>query len=81
MQPGAYITDGVDLYEVTGLQRAPDMMGVSTVRILVENCRDLRRLEFLSDKIRSSFELVKAAPVCDCPDVVEDIAWDADLAA
>jgi len=51
------------------------------VRILVENCRDLRRLEFLSDKIRSSFELVKAAPVCDCPDVVEGIAWDADLAA
>jgi hypothetical protein len=81
MQAGAYITDGVDLYEVTGTERGPGMMGVSTLGIIVENCRTLRRLEFLPDKIRCSFELVKAAPVCSCPDVVEDIAWDADLAA
>ncbi len=81
MQPGAYITDGVDLYEVTGMQRAPGVMGVSTVQILVENCRSLRSLELLPDKIRSSFELVKAAPACSCPDVVEGIAWNADLAA
>jgi hypothetical protein len=76
MQLGAYITDGIDLYEVMGMQRGPGVMGMSTVRIMVENCRNLRCLEFLPDKIRSAFELVKAAPVGRCPDVVEDIAWD-----
>jgi hypothetical protein len=81
MQAGAYITDGIDLYEVTGMQRGPGVMGISTVRIMVENCRHLRCLEFLPDKIRCSFELVKAAPACNCPDAVEDIAWEADLAA
>jgi hypothetical protein len=81
MQPGSYITDGVDLYEVSGTERGPGVMGVSTVRIVVENSRTLRRLEFLPDKIRCSFELVKAAPVCTCPDVVEDIPWGADVAA
>jgi hypothetical protein len=81
IQAGAYITDGIDLYEVTGMQRGPGVMGISTVRIMVENCRNLRCLEFLPDKIRSSFELVKAAPVCNCPDAVEDIAWDTELAA
>lgn len=81
LQPGAYITDGIDLYEVSGTQQGPGVMGVSTVRILVENCRTLRSLEFLPDKIRYSFELVKAAPVCSCPDIVDDIAWNAELAA
>ena len=81
IQAGAYITDGIDLFEVTGMQRGRGVMGISTVRIMVENCRNLRCLEFLPDKIRSSFELVKAAPVCNCPDAVEDIAWEADLAA
>ena len=81
IQAGAYITDGIDLFEVTGMQRGPGVMGISTVRIMVENCRNLRYLEFLPDKIRSSFELVKAAPVCNCPDAVEDIDWEADLAA
>ena len=76
MQAGAYITDGIDLYEVTGLHRGPGVMGVSTVRIAVENCRNLRSLEFLPDKIRSAFELVRAAPVGRCPDRLEDIAWD-----
>ncbi|HTT29333.1 MAG TPA: hypothetical protein VMG37_13050 [Solirubrobacteraceae bacterium] len=81
MQPGAYITDGIDLYEVTGMQRGPGVMGISTVRISVENCRNLRCLEFLPDKIRSAFELVKQAPVGSCPDVIEDISWEAGLAA
>lgn len=81
IQAGAYITDGIDLYEVTGVQRGPGVMGISTVRITVENSRNLRCLEFLPDKIRSSFELVKAAPTCTCPDAVEDIAWEAGLAA
>jgi hypothetical protein len=76
MQAGAYITDGVDLYEVTGLQRGPGVMGMSTVRIAVENCRNLRCLEFLPDKIRAAFALVRAAPEGRCPDVLEDIAWE-----
>jgi hypothetical protein len=76
MQLGAYITDGIDLYEVTGMQRGPGVMGLSTVRILLENCRNLRCLEFLPDKIRSAFDLVRAAPVPRCPNAVDDIAWD-----
>jgi hypothetical protein len=76
MQLGAYITDGIDLYEVTGMQRGPGVLGMSTVRIMVENCRNLRCLEFLPDKIRSAFELVRAAPIGCCPDVIDDIPWD-----
>jgi hypothetical protein len=76
MQMGAYITDGLDLYEVTGMQRGPGVMGLSTVRIMLENCRNLRCLEFLPDKIRSAFDLVRAAPIARCPDAVDEIAWD-----
>jgi hypothetical protein len=76
MQIGAYITDGIDLYEVTGMQRGPGVMGMSTLRVVVENCRNLRGLEFLPDKIRTAFELVRAAPIGCCPDVVDDIPWD-----
>ncbi|MFZ0381474.1 MAG: hypothetical protein WAL38_26850 [Solirubrobacteraceae bacterium] len=79
MQLGAYITDGIDLYEVTGIQRGPGVMGMSTVRIMVENCRNLRCLEFLPDKIRMAFELVRVAPVGLCPDVIDDIPWDPSL--
>jgi hypothetical protein len=79
MQLGAYITDGLDLYEVTGMQRGPGVMGMSTVRITVENCRNLSCLEFLPDKIRTAFELVKAAPIGRCPDVVDEIPWGPDL--
>ncbi len=50
-------------------------MGVSTVRVIVENCRNLRRLKFLPDKIRRSFSLVRHAPIGHCPDLVEDIVW------
>jgi hypothetical protein len=75
VQPGAYITDGIDLYEVTGMQRGPGMMGAATVRIIVENCRNLRCLELLPDRIRSAFELVRSAPAATCPDVVDDIVW------
>ena len=81
MQPGAYITDGADLYEVTALRRGPGVFGVSTVRIGVQNCRNFRHLEFLPDKIRGDFELVRKAPIGRCPNVVEDIPWDAELAA
>src|ERR1700733_14399790 len=76
MQLGAYITDGIDLYEVTGMQRGPGVMGMSTVRIAGENCRNLRCLEFLPDKIRTVFDLVRAAPVGACPDIVDEIPWE-----
>jgi hypothetical protein len=80
-KPGAYITDGVDLFEVTRIQRAPGVMGMSTVRIVVQNCYSLRYLELFPDKIRSAFWLVKRQPVARCPDAFEAIAWEADLAA
>jgi hypothetical protein len=75
LQQGAYITDGVDLYEVLGMQRAPAVMGVSTVRVMVENCRSLRGLEFLPEKVRKTCNLVKNAPAGSCPDLLDDIAW------
>jgi len=81
IQPGAYITDGIDLYEVTGTHRGPGVMGMSTVRITVENCRTLQCLEFLPDKIRGAFDLVKNAPACSWPDVLEAIPGEKDLAA
>jgi hypothetical protein len=76
MQLGAYIADGIDLYEVTGMHRGPGAMGVSTVPIAVENCRNLRAVELLPDKVRTAFELVRAAPVGRCPDRLEDISWE-----
>jgi hypothetical protein len=76
MQVGAYITDGVHLYEVTGLLRGPGMMGVSAARLTVENCRHLTRREFFPEKIRTDFELVRPAPIGACPDIVDDIAWE-----
>ena len=75
-QMGAYITDGIDLYEVIWMQRGPGVMGMSTVRIAVENCRNLRLLEFLPDKIRSAFVLVRAAPVGTCPYRLDNIPSD-----
>lgn len=75
LQQGAYITDGINLYEVTGMQRGPGMMGAATVRIMIENCRNLRCLELLPDKIRGRFELVKTAPAATCPDLVDEIVW------
>jgi hypothetical protein len=75
LQQGAYITDGVDLYEVLGMERGPGVMGVSTVRVLVENCLSLRGLEFLPEKVRKTFNLVKNAPAGSCPDLLDDIAW------
>lgn len=75
LQHGAYITDGTDLYEVVGLQVRPGVAGIRTPRIIVENCRNLRGLEFLPEKIRQTFNLVRYAPAGRCPDLIEDIAW------
>jgi len=76
LHTGAYITDGVDLFEVIGLQRGPGVMGIRTVRILVENCRNFRSLEFLPEKVQDAFQLVRHPPVPVVPDVVEEIAWE-----
>jgi hypothetical protein len=76
LQTGAYITDGADLFEVIGLQRGPGVMGIRTVRILVENCRNFRGLEFLPEKIQETFELVRHPPVPAVPDIVAAIAWE-----
>jgi hypothetical protein len=81
LQTGAYITDGSDLFEVIGLQRGPGVMGMRTVRILVENCRNFRELEFLPDKIQAAFALVRSAPHPAVPDVVDAIAWEPVVAA
>ncbi|HWE08966.1 MAG TPA: hypothetical protein VG325_06410 [Solirubrobacteraceae bacterium] len=75
LETGAYITDGIDLYEVVGCQLGPGVMGMRTVRILVENCRNFRGLEFLPEKIRATFNLVRHPPLPRCPDLVEEIPW------
>jgi hypothetical protein len=75
LQRGAYLTDEINLYEVTAIRRGPGVMGLTTVRVEIENCRSFTRIELLPDKIQRSFSLVRGAPVGVCPDVVEDIAW------
>jgi hypothetical protein len=75
LQRGAYVSDGINLYEVMAIRRGPGMMGLTTVRVEIENCRSFTRIELLPDKIQRSFSLVRRAPVGDCPDLVEDIAW------
>jgi hypothetical protein len=75
LQPGAYITDGVDLYEVKGIERGVGFLGIPALRVVVENCRNLGRLEFMPDRIRRTFRLVREAPTGDCPDLIEEIAW------
>ena len=62
LEPGAYVTDGSNLYEVAGVRSGPRVMGVAAVRVVLENCRSLSRVEFLPDKIKRSFRLVRRAP-------------------
>lgn len=75
LKVGAYITDGNDLYEVTGTVRVPGAMG-GTYRIEVENSRSLKTLQLLPDRIRTVFDLVRAAPTAEVPEAVDQIAWD-----
>ena len=75
LQRGAYVSDGINLYEVTAIRRGPGMMGLTTVRVEIENCRSFTRIELLPDKIQRSFSLVRRAPVGICPDLVDDISW------
>ena len=62
LEPGAYVTDGTNLYEVAGVRSGAKVMGVAAVRVVLENCRSLSRVEFLPDKIKRSFRLVRGAP-------------------
>jgi hypothetical protein len=65
LQQGAYITDGVELYEVRELQHGRAMMGISMVWVLVENCRTLLSLRFLASTIERAFDLVRHSPEAD----------------
>lgn len=62
LQQGAYITDGIELYEVRELQRGRAMMGIAMVWVLVENSRTLLDLRFLVSTIERGFDLVRLAP-------------------
>lgn len=75
LQTGAYITDGIDLYEVRGIRRGPGVMGAGTLRVLVENCRDHSDASVSPDRISTGFALVRHPPRARCPDAVDQIAW------
>ena len=81
LQKGAYITDGADLYEVIGYRVGPVMMGIRTARLVVEDCRVLREQELGADAIRTGYSLVRRAPAACCPDLFEEIVWEAPPAA
>jgi hypothetical protein len=75
LQPASYITDGDALYEVINVRRGPGVMGVMTMQVIIENCRDFRRLELVPGKLRTGFRLVKEAPRAWCPDCLDQIVW------
>lgn len=77
LERGAYLTDGSELYEVIDLRIRPGVMGVRTIRVVMENCRDFAVLELLPDRLRAGFTLVRRAPAARCPDHVADIHWEA----
>jgi len=74
-QTGAYICDGIELYEVVR-HRAGVQAGFMAARVLVENCRTGCCVELLAQRIRSAFRLVRAAPAPQCPDLVDEIVWE-----
>lgn len=76
LQVGAYVSNGADLYEVTGAVKVSGAMGGTVWRAEVENCRTLKRLQFPPGAILNRFELVKAAPVAAVPDAADQITWD-----
>ncbi len=61
LQFGAYITDGMSLYEVKGISCGAGRIGFAAVRLILEDCYSLGTIEFLLDKIRRQFTLVRAA--------------------
>ncbi|HLY48125.1 MAG TPA: hypothetical protein VKR21_02915 [Solirubrobacteraceae bacterium] len=56
---GAYLTDGTDLFEVMGLSRGRGQIGSVARRVILEDCYTLRKVEFLLDKVRRRFRLVR----------------------
>jgi hypothetical protein len=45
------------------VRRGAGSIGFSAVRLILEDCRTLHRVEFLVDKVRRRFRLVRHAPV------------------
>ncbi len=60
LQFGAYITDGMRLYEVRGISCGAGRIGFAAVRLILEDCHSLSTVAFLLDKIRRQFTLVRA---------------------
>jgi hypothetical protein len=61
LQFGAYVTDGMHLYEVRGISCGAGRIGFAAVRLILEDCHSLSTVEFLLDKIRRQFTLVRPA--------------------
>lgn len=76
LRTGAYITDGMELYEVMRRRNGLRGGGSAAACVLVENCRSLCCAEFLARRILSAFRLVRAAPAPQCPDLVDEIDWE-----
>jgi hypothetical protein len=75
LQQGAYLTDGLELYEVASVRRSSVMIYGAVIHVIIENCRDLSRHQLPPENIRRGFDLVRNAPLGSCPDFLEDIAW------
>lgn len=60
-QIGAYLTDGSDLFEVIGVRHGRGQIGSAAMRLILEDCYTLRNVEFLLDKVRRRFRLVRPA--------------------
>ena len=76
LETGAYITDGMELYEVLRRRAGVRGGGFASGCVLVENCRTLCCAEFLVPRIRAAFRLVRSAPAPCCPDLVDQIVWE-----
>lgn len=77
LQSGAYVTDETGLYEVIGSRVTPGLIGINVLSIVVEDCWELQEVEIDLATMRSTFTLVRRAPVARCPDLVDEIEWDA----
>jgi hypothetical protein len=73
LQPGAYVTDGIELFEVRGRWSHPSSSGISLEWVVLENCRDLSELRLLSSTVTYTFELVRPTPSGTCPHTPQDI--------
>jgi hypothetical protein len=75
LQEGAYVTDGVELYEVAGVRRSAVLIRGVVLVVTIENCRDQSILQLPPENVRRGYRLVRSAPAPRCPDFLEEIAW------